>query len=383
MSTRAVSAASMLEYFESLPEPRHERNRKHLLLDVVVIAICGVICGCDGPTAIARWGRLRSPWLQQFLELPNGIPSRDCIRRVLMALKPTTFQECFVNWLKECVGVTVEGEPNHIAIDGKVNRRSHDANAGLGALHLVSALSTANGIILGQEATDAKSNEITAIPVLLERLDLTNALVTIDAIGCQHEIAEMIVAGGGGFCLAVKENQPKLFEATQSHFLENMERRKGDRTHRHVDVNEVSHGCIEERTYCVAKLPADFAVRDEWKQVRAIGCAVRRTVHADGRETSDVRYYILSKFVSGSTFATCVRRHWQIENSLHWVLDMNFREDENRTRERVLADNLSWLRRFAISLHKQHPLKESIRGKMQMAGWDTEFLAEVLGLQGL
>jgi predicted transposase YbfD/YdcC len=269
----------------------------------------------------------------------------------------------------------------HIAIDGKENRRSHNKNKQLGPLHLVSAWATETGVALGQVATSDKSNEITAIPVLIDQIDVTDAIVTIDAMGCQREIAEKIVDAGGDYVLAVKENQPKLHAEIHSYFQKHIEQSFTQLEYRYHETNEsTQHGRIEHRAYYLTKVPANFAAEEKWPTVKGIGYAIRMTTHADGRETHDVRYYILSTYLSGKRFAAAVRGHWGIENSLHWVLDMNFREDESRTRERVLGDNLSWLRRFAISMLRQHPLKDSLKGKMQIAGWNNDFLAEVLGL---
>jgi len=378
MARRVFKPSAMVEHFESLSDPRDTRNRKHLLVDVIVISICGVLIGCDGPTSIARWALIRRDWLAQFLQLPNGIPSRDCIRRVLSALQPAAFQKCFAAWIASRVARDETNVLRLIAIDGKTSRRSHDRAAGLGPLHLVSAWATEEGIALGQVATDEKSNEITAIPALLDQIDVRDALVTIDAMGCQKEIAAKIVAQGGDFALAVKDNQPKLSAAIRQFFAQHLEDNLSDLEYRHHETRDEEHGRIDERAYYLAKVPQDFSVRKQWPHVKAIGYAVRLCEHADGRQSHDVRYYILSRYVSGRRFAEAVRGHWGIENSLHWVLDMNFREDESRTRHRVFADNLSWLRRFAITLLKHHPKKESLRGKMQIASWSDAFLAEVL-----
>lgn len=378
MARRAIEPSRIVEYFESLSDPRETRNRKHLLVDVIVISICGVIVGCEGPTAIARWAQARRDWLAQFLELPNGIPSRDCIRRVLSALQPAAFQKCFQSWIASSVSHNETSGARMIAIDGKTPRRSHDRAAGLGPLHLVSAWATEEGVALGQVATDEKSNEITAIPELLEQIDVRDAVVTIDAMGCQKEIAKKIVEGGGDFVLAVKDNQPKLNAAIASFFAQHLEENLVNLDYRHYETRDEDHGRVDERAYYLAKVPQDFPLGKAWPQVKAIGYAVRLTEHADGRQSHDVRYYIASRYLSGRGFAQAVRGHWGIENSLHWVLDMNFREDESRTRDRVFADNLSWLRRFAITLLKQHPKKDSLKGKMQIASWNDAFLAEVL-----
>src|SRR5947209_18095151 len=221
---KLVDVGSIGSYFESLSDPRHARNRKHLMVDIAVIAVCGIICGCDGPTAIHRWAKHRASWLAQHLDLPNGIPSRDCIRRLLMALKPEAFQRCFQAWISDAIP-TGEGNPARlVAIDGKTCRRSHDKAKDLGALHIVSAWASEEGIALGQVATDAKSNEITAIPLLLGQIDLAGTLITIDAMGCQKEIVERVVTGGGDCVIAVKDNQPKLLAEIQAFFLDHLER---------------------------------------------------------------------------------------------------------------------------------------------------------------
>jgi predicted transposase YbfD/YdcC len=380
MTTKWVNVEAIGSYFESLSDPRHTRNRKHLLIDVVVIAVCGMVCGCDGPTALHRWAANRHDWLRQFLPLPNGVPSRDCIRRLLMALKPEAFQKCFQAWIAQAVGTDDQGPARLVAIDGKTCRRSHDAAQGLGPLHVVSAWASEEGVALGQVATEEKSNEITAIPQLLQQLELADTLVTIDAMGCQKEIARDIVAAGGDFVIAGKDNQPKLREAVAGYFLEHLERDLEDLRYRRFEASDGGHGRLDERSYYLTKIPSAFAVKEEWPWVKAIGFSVRVTRHADGRETDEVRYYILSRYLSGKRFSEAVRGHWGIE-SMHWVLDVNFREDDSRTRERTLGNNLSWLRRFAVTLLKRHPIKDSLRGKMLRCMMNTDFLTEVLTLQ--
>lgn len=382
MAAKWVDIGSIGSYFESLTDPRHERNRKHLLLDIIVIAVSAMVCGTDGPTAIHRWATHRLDWLKEFLRLPNGVPSRDCIRRTLMALKPQAFQECFQNWIANATRLEADGPARLIAIDGKTCRRSHQRSKELGPLHIVSAWAAEDGIALGQVATEEKSNEITAIPELLEQLDLANTIVTIDAMGCQKEIAKQIVDGDGDFVLSVKDNQPKLYEAIKDYFDDHLARDLEDLQYRSHETRDESHGRVDERAYYLTKIPANFPLQKEWPWVKAIGYSLRLTRHADGRETSETRYYIASRYLNGKRFSEAVRQHWSIE-SMHWVLDVTFREDESRTRERTLADNLSWLRRFAITLLKRHPKKDSIRGKMQSAGWNPDFLAEVLTLKAV
>jgi len=347
------------------------------LVDIVFISICGILCGAPGPTAIHRWAKSKHEWLANYLALPNGIPSRDCIRRLLLALKPEAFQKCFEEWIASGVECDESGERRLLAIDGKCCRRSHEASKDWGPLHIVSAWASEHGIALGQVATEDKSNEITAIPQLLTRIDLTRTIVTIDAIGCQKEIAQQVVTGGGDFVIAVKDNQPKLHQAIVDVFAEHLQHDLEELQYREYETEDVGHGRIDERAYYLTRLPKNVALKTEWPWIKAIGYAVRLTQHADGRETHDVRYYMLSRYLSGQRFAEAVRGHWSIE-SMHWVLDVNFREDDCRTRERTLANNLSWLRRFAITRLKHHPLPESLRGKMQIAGWNNDFLAEVL-----
>jgi predicted transposase YbfD/YdcC len=375
--TKLVDVESIATYFETLPDPRHTRNRKHLLVDIAVIAVAAVICHCDGPTAIHRWAVLRKDWLAKRLALPNGIPSRDCIRRLLLALKPDAFQRCFRDWVAAALPAAPAGRL--VAIDGKTCRGS--GTGALGPLHLVSAWASEEGIALGQVAADDHSNEIAAIPVLLDRLDLADAIVTLDAAGCQKDIVERIAAGGGDCVIAVKGNQPKLHAAIETFFHDHIDRDFRDLQYRGHETRDEGHGRTDERAYYLAKIPRGFAPADEWPDIKAVGYALRLTTHDDGRETCEVRYYICSRYLSGKRFAEAVRGHWGIE-SMHWVLDVTFREDDSRTRERTLGNNLSWLRRFAVTLLKRHPAKDSIRGKMLRCAYSTEFLDEVLAIQG-
>lgn len=377
--TKLVDVGSIGSYFESLSDPRHTRNRKHLLVDIAVIAVCGILCGCDGPTAIHRWAALQVDWLSLHLTLPNGIPSRDCIRRLLLALKPEAFQHCFQNWITDAIAKDDTNLKRLVAIDGKTNRRSHNHAKDLGPLHIVTAWASEEGIALGQVATDAKSNEITAIPQLLEQINLTDTIITIDAMGCQKNIVAQIVDGGGDAVIAVKDNQPNLKAAIVAHFKEHLERDMEELQYRFYETHDEGHGRKDERTYFLTKPPRDFGPQEDWPWVKAIGYTLRLTQHADGTETDEVRYYICTRYLSGKRFAEAVRKHWNIE-SMHWVLDVNFREDDSRTRERTLGNNLSWLRRFAITLLKRHPKKDSLRGKMVSCMASTAFLTEVLSL---
>lgn len=378
MATRRVDVRVVGSYFESLSDPRHTRNRKHLLVDIIVISICAILSNAEGPTSIHRWAKAHAAWLTTFLRLPNGIPSRDCIRRLLIALKPEAFQQCFEAWVRDTVKSDAGGGKRLVAIDGKCCRGSHDRSQELGPLHLVSAWASEQGIALGQVAAEDKSNEITAIPQVLEQIDLQNSIVTIDAIGCQKAIVEMIDQAGGGYVIALKDNQPKLYDAARDLIREQLDEAQEDLQYRVCETRDEGHGRIEERTYGVMKVPRTFPLRKAWPSLKAVGYATRITTTPDGVETADTRFYILNAHLSARRFADAVRGHWAIE-SMHWVLDVNFREDQHQTAHRTLVNNLSWLRRFAITLLKRgKPEKESLKGRMQMAGWNTDYLEQVL-----
>jgi predicted transposase YbfD/YdcC len=382
-SVGAVEIQGIVQHFEAMDDPRSPVNRLHLLVDIMVISILGVLAGADGPLAIARWAEAQEPWLKRHLRLPNGVPSRDTIGRVLQSLKPSAFQQCFAAWLTslheqpDSEKDPEEESPRQIALDGKCLRRSHAHGRGLGPMYLVSAWATDRGIALGQLAVEEKSNEITAIPQLLDQLDVTGAVVTIDAAGCQRNIADEIVAGGGNYVLALKGNQETLHRDVTALFAKLLDEDFGDTpVSRHTE-RERGHGRTEERDYYQISVPADFPQREKWTGLKTFGLAIRRS-SVNGNETVDHRYYISSLSRHGRRFAGYVRGHWSIENTLHWVLDMTFREDECRVRERCLADNLGWLRRLALTLLKQHPRKDSIAMKRRLAGWSIDFLMQVL-----
>lgn len=374
-----VTAESILAEFSELDDPRCQVNRVHLLGDLIVIAIMAVIAGADGPKAIGVWAKSHELWLSQRLTLPGGIPSHDTIGRVLMALKPSSFQACFQRWIATLSKQHPEASLDVIAIDGKSLRRSHDQKAGLGPLFLVSAWAVQRGISLGQLATAEKSNEITAIPDLLEQIDIEDSVVTIDAAGCQKNIAAQIIKDKGDYVLALKGNQGNLHRAIVEYVTKHMENDFRDIVARkHVEQIK-GHGRIDEITYYQLAVPKDLAARNDWRGLRTIGVAIRHSKTSSG-ETDDVRFYISSLKLNVKRFATCVRGHWGIENTLHWCLDVTFREDENRVRNRTLGDNLAWLKRFAISLLKQVEDKESIAMRRRMAGWNPSYLAKVLGI---
>ena len=367
---------SIQEYFKDLKDPRSTVNQVHLLGDLIIICVLAVIAGADGPKAIGVWASAHAEWLKSYLKLPGGIPSHDTIGRLLAALKPQAFQSCFETWLAS-LGETPDEAAEakqHIAIDGKALRRSHDRRRNLGPLFLVSAWSVRRGISLGQLATAEKSNEITAIPELIEQIDVTNAVVTIDAAGCQRDIAEKIVDGGGDYILALKGNQGTLHQAVQDYIVTHMEDDFANIAARKHEEEAKGHGRNDSLTYYQMPVPDSLITAEKWKGLKTIGVAIRVS-EKNGQETCDVRYYISSMKMGVRRFAEHVRGHWGIENSLHWCLDVTFREDDSRLRDRNAADNLGWLKRFAISLLKQQTDKESIAMRRRMAGWNTAYLA--------
>ena len=378
---READAVSIREFFADLKDPRSEVNRRHLLEDIIVICILGVLAGADGPKAIATWASAQQKWLTEHLELPHGIPSHDTIGRVLALLRPEAFQNCFQRWIAtlRCKSDENEDEPEIVAIDGKTMRRSHDRRRCLGPLHMVSAWAVRGGISLGQLATAEKSNEIMAIPELLEQIDVRNTIVTIDAQGCQRAIARDILSNGGDYVLALKGNQAKLFEAVQRYVEEIRTNESHERQKFRYQEVVKGHGRIDTLTYYQLPIPEALA-KFPWKGFRTVGVAIRSS-EQQGKRSLDTRYYISSLEVNVKRFAQAVRGHWHIENSLHWCLDVTFREDECRVRNRHAADNLSWLKRFAISLLKRNAHKESIAMKRRMAGWNINFLAQVIGLK--
>lgn len=374
-----ITAESILAEFSELDDPRSPVNRVHLLGDLIVISIMAVIAGAEGPKAIGVWARSHEQWLASRLALPGGIPSHDTLGRVLMALKPASFQACFERWIAALSRRHPETCLDVIAIDGKALRGSHDQKSGLGPLFLVSAWAVQRGISLGQLATAEKSNEITAIPELLDQIDIEGSVVTIDAAGCQKNIAAKIIESKGDYVLALKGNQGNLHRAVVDHVTKHMENDFSDiEVRKHVERLK-GHGRIDIITYLQTLVPKDLLAGHDWRGLRTIGVAIRHSQTSKG-ETEEVRFYISSLKLSVKCFAACVRGHWGIENTLHWCLDVTFREDESRVRDRILADNLAWLKRFAISLLKQVDDKESIAMRRRMAGWNPSYLAKVLGI---
>jgi len=368
---------SIPRFFTKLKDPRRAHRRLHHLQDVIVIALCAVIAGAQDWQEIETFGRKRHDWLRGFLALPNGIPSHDTFERVFNRLQPQAFQACFRAWVR---AVSAALGIKHVAIDGKTLRGSGSAQ--LGPLHLVSAWATAQRLSLGQVAVDAKSNEITAIPALLELLDLKGALVTIDAMGCQKDIAAKIVAGGGHYALTVKDNQPHLLEDIQACLERAIDQDFAGVEHDTYEQRERGHGRQEYRRYTVLHTTAGIRGHEDWAGLTTLGmCYSERTVA--GETTSEARYFIGSKRASAKSYGKGLRNHWGIENSLHWQLDVTFQEDHNRVTRRHAAENLALLRRLTLSLLHAHPAKLSIAKKRFAAALDPSFLEEILRGDGI
>ena len=373
---------TVAEHFRQLEDPRVERAKAHSLLAVVTIALCGVICGAESWVEIAQFGRAKLAWFARFLDLPHGIPSHDTFGRVFARLDAQQFEACFAAWMHAVAAVL---PLEVIALDGKTLRRSGDRAAGHAALHLVSAWASANRVVLAQVAVADKSNEITALPLLLRQLVLAGCIVTMDAMGCQTEIAETVLAGGADYVLALKENQPTLYEEVADTFA--LARASGFAdypasawdTWRQVSKG---HGRVETREHWVVCDPAVLAYLHEatpWPGLRAVGLVEAQRCWADGHSEREARYYLLSRPFSARQFGTAVRRHWGIENQVHWLLDMAFREDESRVRVGDGAENFAILRRLALHLLQRETTAHcGSKAKRLKAGWSEAYLLKVL-----
>jgi predicted transposase YbfD/YdcC len=370
--------ASIVKHFEGLSDPRTGNAKAHIFLEILIIAICAVICGADGWSDVELFGKNKKVWLKTFLELPKGIPSHDTFGRVFAKIKPEEFQKRFIEWVQAIEKLTV-GQV--IAVDGKQLRRSHDREAGKAAIYMVSAWATQNQLVLGQTKVADKSNEITAIPELLHLLDISGCIVTIDAIGTQTEIVETIVAGGGDYLLAVKENQGHLFEDIQ--FLFEVDVAQGMKYAQYQYAKSVNkgHGRIETRECWATDREEHLSLvrkRQQWKGLKSI---VRMVSQRQMGETIEVqtRYFISSLSADAKTILKAKRSHWKIENQVHWVLDIAFREDESRVRQDHAAENLAVLRHMALNLLKnEKTARGGIHAKRLQAGWNNDFLLTIL-----
>ncbi len=370
----APSRLGLRHHFRNLQDPRRTNACRHRLLDIIAIALCAVIANADDWQGVATFGRQRLDWLRTFLELPNGIPSHDTFERVFDALDPRAFQEGLLSWLHAASGVA---GVRQIAIDGKVLRGSCKGAGPLGALHLVNAWATEQSVHLGQRAVDGDSNEITAVPELLELLALEGALVTLDAMHCQKETARHIRARGGDYVLTVKGNQEQLRGEIEACFVRAFEQDfAGFCWDRHA-TEDRGHGRVEKRVYTVLYEPAGVDEARQWTDLRVIGQCYRERTQG-GHTTYEHQYFIGSRELTARRYGAALRGHWGIENRLHWHLDVTFGEDAHREQGQNAAENLAGFRRAALSLLKQHPGKQSIAQKRLAAAYNTDFLEEVL-----
>ena len=385
-SNEEVALVFFREALSSLPDPRRAQGIRYPLKSVVVIALMAMVCGSDDAEAMEVWGEANAGWLDGILALPHGPPTQDVFLSVFAALDPAAFRSVFLSWMELLrLGLCTMGK--HIAVDGKTSRRSFDAATGKLAIHTVSAWLSDEGLVLGQNKTAEKSNEISAIPELLRVLDLRGATVTIDAMGCQTKIAETIIGGEGNYLLAVKENQPALHKDLVATFAEAADDRvrtvdeRARPAMRIFEDTDKGHGRVEKRSIELCRDLGWMMTADRWPGLACVVKVTReRTVLATKKTSTETAYYIGSDAkLDAADAAHRIRRHWSIENELHWVLDMGFREDEARHRARHLAENLTTLRHFALNLLKRDPdRKLGVANSRRRAGWDHQYLLRVL-----
>lgn len=372
-------ALSLVEKMMTLSDPRVLGRTDHDLVDIVVLALCAVMCGAEGWDDIEEWGIEKQAWLRQYLPLRNGIPGHDTIRRVFEVLSPQEFEERFVTWANDMCGVPVG---RIIAIDGKSLRGSGSVSWGSRTIHMVSAYAAEYGLTLGQRVCEEKSNEITAIKELLPTLQLKGAVVTIDAIGCQTAIAQQIVDGKGDYVLAVKDNQPTLAQAIRHIFESGIDQSETLVCSEHETIDK-EHGRFETRCCTAVSIEGlEQETRTRWPKLQSIACIESKRERKGKKMETEVRYVISSLPPKAATILHAVRTHWGIENGLHWCLDVTFREDASQIRLRNAAHNFSMLRRAAINLFRADPSrKKSLPKKRKAAAWNHEYLAQVLGLK--
>jgi predicted transposase YbfD/YdcC len=369
---------ALLSDLDALPDPRSPHRRQHKLVDVITIALCAVLSGADSWVEVADWGRVKEPWLHTFLALPAGIPSHDTFSRVFRLLDPSALETVLLGWVRATLPEPATGSV--IAVDGKTLRRSHDRATGGAALHLINAWATEAGVSLGQWVVPDHTNEITALPAALAVVTLPGTVITLDAMGCQREVAETIVAQGGEYVLALKGNQPQTYADVREFFVDGLATGFAAPVDR-AETHEKGHGRIEKRTCWASEDAALLRYLDpdgRWAGLRSVVLVqAQRTIGAE--KTTEQRYYLSSLPADATRLNQIVRTHWQIENHLHWVLDTAFDEDQCRVRMGVGAQNLALLRRVALSLLKHdRSAKLGIKGKRLKAGWDEHYLLHIL-----
>ncbi|MBD2003840.1 MULTISPECIES: ISAs1 family transposase [Cyanophyceae] len=365
----------LVEHLSEIDDPRIERSKRHKLIDILTIAILAVICGADSWVAMENFGQAKFKWLKRILELPNGIPSHDTFARVFARLNPQQLQQSFLEWVRSLVRLS-GGQV--IAIDGKTLRQSYDSADGKGAIHMVSAWASHNRLVLGQCKVDDKSNEITAIPQLLKVLEVSGCVITIDAMGCQKEIAKLIVERGADYVLALKDNQGNLFEDVQQIFAQAQAINFAGIEHDFHQTLDKGHGRVEIRR-CWTMGQVEFLIdADKWVKFTSIGM-IQAEQRINGKIERETRYYISSLTSDAHRLSKAVRSHWLVENSLHWVLDLAFLEDACRIRKDYAPENLALVRHVALNLLNQDTtLKIGIKNKRLRAGWDEDYLLKVL-----
>lgn len=365
---------SLIMILKEVPDPRIDRRKLHSLSDVLSIAICALLCGADSFEDMEVFGEAKSDWFETFLELPHGVPSHDTFNRVFAAIDPEKFLECFMRWTQSLRTAIAE---EIVALDGKALRRA--INAGDCPKVVVSAWAAENGLALGQLKTDDKSNEITAVPKLLRVLELGGCIVTLDAMGCQKEIAKEIKEADADYVLALKGNHGLTHAEIKSYLDEAISRKAKELTY--VEELDKGHGRLEIRRYWQSGQLEWFAERSAWEGLQSVG-VVEAVRERNGQSSVERRYYLSSLGVDVKRFARAVRSHWSIENQLHWVMDVNFKEDQSRARSGYAAENLATLRRWALNLIKadQQKKKRSLKGRMKAAGWDNRYLLHLLGI---
>lgn len=376
-TAETTTTPCIIEHFRPITEPRILLKTRHKLIDIIAITLCGVIAGADDWTEIADFGKAKEEWFRKFLELPSGIPSHDTFGRVFARIRPEEFEQCFINWVRS----TFENiAPQVIAIDGKTSRHSYDKASSKAAIHMVSAWATDNRLVLGQIQTNAKSNEITVIPELLKVLELNGNIVTIDAMGCQRAIVDQIVEGGGDYVISLKGNQGTLHKEVASFFQEAKADNVKDISFDTFKTTDGDHGRVEVRRFTTTSEIEWFEDKSRWTKLTSFGM-VETERHIGDKVTYETRYYISSLASDAKTFGYAARGHWGIENGLHWILDVAFKEDDSRIRNGHAPTNLSIIRHFALNLIKHDKTKQrGVKAKRKRAGWDDQYLSQLLGI---
>src|SRR4051794_30256700 len=380
---RRREASGMMEdltaCFDGLVDPRVTRRCDHRLIDILIIAVSAVIACAESWEDIELYGRSKQAWLKTFLALPNGIPSHDTFRRVFMLIDPDAFEGCFARWAQS---LTNKPEREVVAIDGKTVPRSGSRRHDHGPLHLVSAWASDQGLVLGQREVDGKSNEITAIPELLDTLHLEGAIVTLDAMGCQKDIAARIRAKGADYLLALKANHNHAFEAVRGHFKCTCFSRGCD-SRPACDAFDDSHGRLVRRRVFVSPAPGELEPLHEWPDLRTLlAVETIRSINGTGKTEAEIRYFLTSCDDDAAVLGRAIRRHWTIENALHWVLDVSFREDDSRVRHRTAARSLALLRKIALTLvAADRSSQTSLRGRRKKAAWNDDYMLRIITRQ--